>query len=230
MNKLYIRARSVARQLGLQRLYYKLLPSRSYEEKFHKAILESLKAGDIVWDVGANDGFYSKMFSEKTGAGGRVFTFEPTPESHAKLCRLTGAFPWVRNELLAFGDFDGTSLFITSEAHRRNHLQWKAGETAGNNSLQVQVKRGDSYWVSSGTTPNVIKIDVEGFEEEVLAGMDRLLTAPELRAVFVEVHFQILEARGRADAPIRIEKFLRSKGLTIKWIDASHFATQRAST
>jgi len=184
----------------------------------------------MVWDVGANNGFYAKMFGEKTGAGGRVFAFEPTPESHTELCRQTEAYPWVRNELLALGDFDGTSLFITSEAHRRNHLQWNASETEGHNSLQVQVKRGDSYWVSSGTTPNVIKIDVEGFEEEVLAGMDLLLSAPELRAVFVEVHFQILEARGRADAPIRIEKFLRSKGLTIKWIDASHFATQRVNT
>jgi hypothetical protein len=59
--------------------------------------------------------------------------------------------------------------------------------------------------------------------------MDHLLAAPELRAVFVEVHFRILEERGRADAPVRIEKLLRAKGLRPKWVDPSHIAAERIS-
>ena len=229
MNKLYIRARSVGRRLGLQRLYYRVFPRRQYEEKFHEAILAALQTGDVVWDIGANDGFYAKIFCEKTGAGGRVFAFEPAPESHAVLSRETEAYPWAQNELMALGDFDGTSVLVQSEAHRRNHLQRDAGEATGANSVQVQVRSGDSYWTSSGITPHVIKIDVEGFEEEVLAGMDRLLAAPSLRAVFVEVHFRLLEERGRADAPVRMEKLLRRKGLQPKWVDESHIAATRVN-
>jgi hypothetical protein len=93
--------------------------------------------------------------------------------------------------------------------------------------MEVRVMRGDSYWRASGITPNGIKIDVEGFEEEVLAGMEGLLAEPELRAVFVEVHFQKLEERGRAEAPLRIEKLLRSKGLRPRWVDASHIVAKR---
>jgi hypothetical protein len=87
--------------------------------------------------------------------------------------------------------------------------------------------RGDSYWATSGITPNLLKIDVEGFEEEVLAGMKSLLAAPELRAVFLEVHFAILESRGRSDAPLRIEKLLRDNGLIPNWVDGSHIVAKR---
>lgn len=224
-----IRARSIGRRLGLQRIYYRLLPHRNYEEKFHEAILAALKAGDVAWDIGANQGFYAKIFCEKTGSGGRVFAFEPTPDSFAELCRHTAGYSWIRNEMVAMGDFDGATQMVVGEAHRRNHLQWNAGESTEANGVQVQVISGDSYRAASGNTPNVVKIDVEGFEEEVLAGMDHLLAAPELRAVFVEVHFRILEERGRADAPVRIEKLLRAKGLRPKWVDPSHIAAERIS-
>jgi hypothetical protein len=76
-------------------------------------------------------------------------------------------------------------------------------------------------------TPNLLKIDVEGFEEEVLKGMELLLAAPQVRAIFLEVHFEILESRGRSEAPLRIEKLLRSNGLMPRWVDSSHIVAKR---
>ena len=230
MNNLVIKARSIGRRVGLRRLYYRIFPRRTYEGKFHNAIFEELQAGDLVWDVGANVGLYTKMFAEKTGATGRVFAFEPAPKPYSELCRQTREYPWVRNEQLALSDSDGASQLVVYEAETHStfhHLRWEAEETTMASSVEVKVMRGDSYWSSSRMTPNVLKIDVEGFEEEVLAGMNGLLAAPELRAVFVEVHFQILEERGRAKAPLRIEKLLRSKGLRPTWVDGSHIAAKR---
>ena len=57
--------------------------------------------------------------------------------------------------------------------------------------------------------------------------MSELLAAPELRAVFLELHFQFLEERGRAGAPIRIEEQLRGKGFRPRWVDRSHIAAKR---
>jgi FkbM family methyltransferase len=227
MNKLLIRVRSVGRRVGLQRLYYRLFAHRDYEQRFHEAILADLRPGDVAWDVGANRGFYSKIFCEKTGPNGRVFAFEPGPESYAELSRQTVEFPWMHAEQMALGDFDGTSVFVVGASHTQNHLQRNGVEATRANSVEVPVSRGDSYWSVSGVTPNVMKIDVEGFEEEVLAGMGDLLAVPALRAVFVEVHFRVLEERGRADAPVRIEKLLRGKGLRPKWVDPSHIAAIR---
>jgi FkbM family methyltransferase len=230
MNSLMIKARSIARRVGLKRLYYRVFPLRDYEEEFHNAIFEELNAGDLVWDVGANVGFYTKIFAEKVGSGGKVVAFEPAPETYNELCRQTSKYPWVKNERLALSDSDGVSQMVVYDAaidSTFHHLQWDAGDTTTTNVVDVKVMCGDSYWSQSGKTPNLLKIDVEGFEEEVLAGMNGLLAAPELRAVFLEVHFQVLEDRGRAEAPIRIEGQLRQKGFRPKWVDRSHIVAKR---
>jgi FkbM family methyltransferase len=232
MNALLIKVRSVARKMRLTRLYHELsyrlsFRRKDYEEKFHDAMLTELRPGDIVWDIGANRGFYTQIFCEKVGAEGEVIAFEPTPEVYLELCSQTGRFKWVRNEQKALSDFDGTALFLVgSEYSRGNHLNFSEPAT-GMEGVEVEVLRGDSYWKQLGKTPNLIKIDVEGFEEEVIIGSERLLSAPELRGIFVEVHFNVLERRGRAMAPARIEKTLRGKGFQPKWVDRSHIVALR---
>jgi FkbM family methyltransferase len=224
MNKYWILARSLGRRFGLQHIYYRFFAPADYEANFHSAILEVIRSGDVAWDIGANHGYYSKIFCEKTGATGKVFAFEPAPDSFADLKLETAGFPWMHVEQAAVGDFDGTSRFVIESSDRISHLDHSNSAPATESSIDVKVTRGDSYWKATGITPNIIKIDVEGFEEEVLQGMDGLLSAPELRAIFIEVHFRVLEQRGKAEAPIRIEKLLQSKGLTTKWVDPSHIS------
>ena len=231
MNGLLIQLRSVARKTKITRLYHHIayrlsLREHGYEEKFHEAMLAELRPGDIVWDIGANCGVYTQIFCEKVGSGGHVIAFEPTPDVYRELCSQTGGFNWVRNEQKAVSDFDGSAFFEMSGVSRGNHLSATLPAN-GASSVEVEVIRGDSYWKKSGKTPNLIKIDVEGFEEEVIVGSGELLLAPELRGIFVEVHFSVLEKRGRATAPLRIEKTLRGKGFTPKWVDRSHIVALR---
>ncbi len=226
MNKLVIKARSIARRVGLTRLYYRLAPARAYEERFQSAILTELQPGDLLWDIGANIGLYTRIFAEKTGQTGRVYAFEPIPPLYLELCSRTSEFPWVKNEQIALSDFDGSSRMLKGKTDRLGHLESFAGEADHADSFDVTVMRGDTYCEAS-ETPNLVKIDVEGFEEEVLAGMSHLLAALELRAVFLEVHFAILESRGRSEAPMRIEKLLHSKGLIPQWVDSSHIVAKR---
>ena len=228
MNKAIIKARSIARRIGLKRLYYRFVPERTYEEKFQHEISAELRQGDVVWDVGANLGYYTNIFAEKTGNTGRVFAFEPVAHTYEELRRQTRNYPWVQNEQIALSDFDGSSRLLVPESDTVGHLETFVGEQCTGISVEVPVMCGDSYWAKSGITPNLLKIDVEGFEEEVLLGMKSLLAAPELRAVFLEVHFEILESRGRSDAPLRIEKLLRLNGLTPNWVDGSHIVAKRA--
>lgn len=229
MNKLTIKARSIARRTGLTQLYYRWVPRGGYEEKFQNAIMAELQPGDLLWDIGANVGLYTRIFAEKAGETGRVYAFEPIPTLYGELCRRTTEFPWVKNEQIALSDFDGSSRMLKGKTDRLGHLETYAGEADAADSFDVKVMRADSYIEASKTIPNLIKIDVEGFEEEVLAGMTRLLAAPELRAVFLEVHFAILESRGRSEAPVRLEKLLRSQGLIPQWVDNSHIVAKRQS-
>src|SRR5262249_15643989 len=100
--------------------------------------------------------------------------------------------------------------------------------TSSATSTKVRVARAESL-VASGEAmaPNVMKIDVEGFEEEVVDGALALLRRRDLRAVFVEVHFGILEQRGRKHAPSSLVERVHQWGLTTKWLSGSHLAGLR---
>ncbi|HVI77249.1 MAG TPA: FkbM family methyltransferase, partial [Candidatus Acidoferrum sp.] len=74
--------------------------------------------------------------------------------------------------------------------------------------------------------PTVVKVDVEGYEVEVIRGMHEVLN--HVRALFLEVHFQILEDRGMRLAPATLVRDLKRLGFSkITWPDASHIAAFR---
>ena len=84
MNTANIILRSYSRKLGLIGVInffrFKILKlSRVYEEKFSQALLSNVRPGDIVWDIGANLGFYTQQFLERVGTSGRIVAFEPAP-------------------------------------------------------------------------------------------------------------------------------------------------------
>jgi hypothetical protein len=75
----------------------------------------------------------------------------------------------------------------------------------------------------------VVKLDVEGFELDVLRGLGALLRSPELRTLGIEVHFGILQERGIGDAPRRLERLLCEAGFRCAWTDPSHVIASRAA-
>jgi FkbM family methyltransferase len=228
MNPLLIKARSIARKTGVISIINRLRPARSYEEHFHDALVKAVQPGDVVWDVGANIGLYTEQFCEWVGKDGFVVAFEPGVEACAEIRARLPDCPWLQVENAALGETDATGRLVIEAGSVDNHVATDAdAANGGANSIPVIISRGDTARTRLGRTPNVIKVDVEGFEEEVLLGMGDVLTSRELRKVLVEVHFLKLEKRGRATAPVRIEKLLKSSGFTTKWVDASHLVASR---
>ncbi len=199
---------------------------RKYESQFQEALLAEVKSGDVVRDVGANVGEYTKLFADAVGAGGSVVAIEPTPGS-AQRCRDLIARHGYQNLVVvevALSDAPGEAfLHIDGLTATTNRLC-----TDPTDGICVAVTTGDALLEQLGQLPTVIKVDVEGFEVEVLRGMRRvILAAPALRSVFVEVHFGLLESKGVKDGGRQIVDLLTGAGFTTHWLDFSHVMGRR---
>jgi len=188
-----------------------------YEDKFAAALLGSVRTNDCVWDVGANVGFYTEKLSKLARF---VVAFEPISNNFQQI--KARHLPNVNSQRLALGDTQ-TQLSMSKNAQYSSIVAspYIPGDTMRE---MVTLVPGDS--LTDLPKPNVVKIDVEGYEPEVIRGMPNVLRS--VRAAFVEVHFAILENRGLLQAPSEIVAELKSLGFTmIKWVDASHIMALR---
>lgn len=192
---------------------------RGYERRVSKAIARLPRRGDCAWDVGANMGLYTRQFLDRVGPSGRVVAFEPLPACSEQLRRLAPK-PQLTVVEAALTASNGRMPFT---AAGENGEESSIGE--GSDGFTVRIARGDSMLAEGIPRPDVIKIDVEGFESNVLDGMPVALRTA--RAVIVEVHFQALRRRGQAREPIRIRALLRDQGFEVRWLDTSHLIATR---
>jgi FkbM family methyltransferase len=231
-NPFLIWLRSAVRSTGILRpvvLSYRRWFGRGYEHQFDTYMLSKIASNDVVWDVGANVGHFTERFLNAVGKNGKVVAFEPSPTAQTQLRQRfqNTKHPNVMIEEIALGNSNGTVAFWYSPDLDRSVTDG-IGFKDGAVSTNVEVITGDSYLKShSSLAPNCIKIDVEGFESDVLNGMDTVLNTPQLRAIFVEVHFEHSARRGLTDAPGLVAGILKQHGFAIKWVDPSHIVAER---
>ncbi len=225
-----LKLRRMGQQIGVLRpmlRLYRRTFNVSYEEGFDREVLKRVVPGDVVWDIGANVGFFTAKFAEKVGQDGRVLAFEPSPSTLAILRSRCGDLPNVEFVNIALSDADGSAQFHESGTAGDPNNGLFQPDVSGI-TVNVAVRRGDSLCAErDDIVPTRIKIDVEGFEKEVLDGLSATLRSPRVRDVFVEVHFQILASRGLADAPAYINRLLTRCGFHVAWVDPSHLIASR---
>jgi FkbM family methyltransferase len=195
-----------------------------YEEAFGQRLLGAIGPDSVVWDVGANVGLYTRQFVE---AGARsVIAFEPAPESVAILQKEFAGVSRVTVMPVALASQGGTAAFSSYGSSVTNSLVEGTDETRP--TVEVRVMRADEAQREFGLDmPTVMKIDVEGFEVDVIRGLGAILDSPSLRHVFVEVHFRALNRRGLDDGPNEMVSRLEKAGFSIDWLDLSHLCAVR---
>lgn len=226
-NPIAIKARSFARNLGLTRMIGKFLQSERYEQAFDDAMFAEISPGDVVWDVGANIGYYSKKFAEAAGPGGKVFAFEPFPLTIERLQSETTGYETIEVVPMALASQCG-AMHMQIGGDELGATNKVVGKGATEGIIEIEAISGDALISRSDMQcPNILKIDTEGFELDVLQGMRSLLNRQEIRALFIEVHFGNLAERGMSNAPAKIEEILSVSGYRLRWLDASHLAAYR---
>jgi FkbM family methyltransferase len=148
----------------------------------------------VIYDVGANVGTWT-LLAKALYPEAQVHAFEPLPVHVAKFRELTRGLPRVQLHEIGLGsasvktvmrvtDFsDASSLLPLTDAGK---TQWDLKQVA---EIPVQIERLDD-WVASRqlASPDLIKMDVQGFELEVLRGATRCLT--NAKWVLLEASFK----------------------------------------
>jgi len=152
-----------------------LLADGKWEAGQTEVLRSLLREGATFVDVGANIGYYSVLAARIVGPRGRVFAFEPSPRNFAFLERnVTANFH--RNVALiskAVSDCCGTTQFEIDPASSGTHRVSVSG--ARPNSILVETTSLDEYFVAGDVRIDLIKMDAEGAEPLILAGMQRAI-------------------------------------------------------
>lgn len=141
------------------------------------AALATAHQFDAFLDIGANTGFYSVMMVLKHLCP-RVIAFEPDPGNYARLVanlKLNRIADRVETVPIALGDREGEARLYEGGSHNRGESTIAVPEqTPQDKSHLVRVARFDDLYAFNGQRL-LLKIDVEGYEFEVLSGMERTL-------------------------------------------------------
>jgi FkbM family methyltransferase len=145
-----------------------------YDRRELDLVREHLGDGDFV-DVGAHVGLYT--VAAALHGPGRVLAFEPNPSAREQLGENL-ALNECANVLvvpMAVGDAPGAALLHVPMTPDPSFSSLAGGRFAEGEPIDVEVTTVDSEVEAAGLAPSVVKIDVEGGELAVVAGMQRTL-------------------------------------------------------
>jgi len=168
----------------------------SYEARETAVLRRQLKADDICIDVGANIGYYTTLMA-KYAREGQVHAFEPVPMNwHILNCNLqANALINVVPNLFALGADSGEVIFSVSRDGAYSSLR-PTGREIELEVIKSKVMPLDDYILDHQLSKvDFIKADVEGAEEMVLLGSEKLLCDPVKRPRLIMLELYDLNLR-----------------------------------
>jgi FkbM family methyltransferase len=192
------------------------------EPLIQEVFAEHVRSGGVVWDIGANIGFYSLIASRLVGDG-RVVAFEPLPSNQDAIRRNLALNEISNVELVgvALGDQEGRAELEIHASPTWAKLDTsadtgfqQASDVSGR--LEVQVSTIDSQ-LGHLSAPDLVKMDIEGAEVAALRGASTLLS--EHRPIL------ICEFHGTNRA---VAELLESHGYELRTVEAPDVPPQDA--
>ncbi len=151
------------------------------EIRLARFLINNLKAGDTFCDVGAHFGYFSLLASQLVGETGKVVAFEASLSTFGILEKNVAPYPNTTPLHRAASSEDTTLTFHEFPALYSEYNSLTPDVAAGwmkknpSRPIKVQGVRLADYFRKEGIRPKIIKVDVEGAEPQVLAGLEPYL-------------------------------------------------------
>ena len=187
---------------------------------YQRLLAATVKPGATVIDGGAHIGVYSLIAAAAAGPTGRVLAFEPDPynlaalRANARRAQRSGSAP-IEVVAKALADGPGRTTFLQSSGTISGSLADRDGSGLAR-ALEVELTSIDDE-LPVAPASLVVKLNVEGAEQRVLAGMQRTLAGCPDIALFVELNPKALRAAGTD--PGELVARLEGLGFTLQSID-----------
>lgn len=158
-----------------------------------KEIINILKKDDVVVEIGANIGYYALIESKIIGKKGKIYAIEPSAKN-VKMLKKNIELNSAQNiEVfeLAIGDRNANEKMNIS-----THSNWNSLVKQRNKNviaqIEVKVLTLDRFLIGK-KMPDFIRMDVEGYEYNIIKGMKNMLKSKTPLKLFVELHPHIME-------------------------------------
>lgn len=199
----------------IPKIYLACLGFRRHYNCEKAAYLKLIRPGFIVVEVGANEGYFTRLFGNLVGISGRVVAFEPITKTRERLIDNVNNIESVKVLPYAISDKAGDfSMFIPGSTHGQASLrkhsdpEWgQEGVTYTENVQCSPLSQLDD--IKCLDKIDFMKVDAEGAELEVLKGAQDILER-EHPILHLEIEERWMKSFGYGAA--EIESFLRGIG------------------
>ncbi|MEO8471020.1 MAG: FkbM family methyltransferase [Chryseolinea sp.] len=182
---------------GVERKLYRF---GSYEKGTLNILNLFLREGDVFVDVGANIGLMTVYAATKVGSRGRVLSFEANPDTkrildeNVELNRLDN----VTTFGFALGSAAGTSILYSNLSINRGSASLNKLDEQSQ-QYSIEIRRLDNVQEAKRDL-KLMKVDVEGWELEVMKGSGSILSSPSAPGLVVECNTLTSSIGGKTSA------------------------------
>jgi len=194
-----------------------------WEPHVTQALRDHLRPGMVFYDVGANIGYDALLAARLVGPRGSVVAFEPNPAVARRLREHVAINRQSQVEVVEAcvvpGDETSVSLYLPPADRIQNPGRATVLPERGFSPVRCRALRIDDRLAGELPVPDAVKIDVEGFELDVLRSMRSVIEGDRPLVLFLEVTI----AEGRPDPSL---EYLARHGFRIERMSEPYFLTR----
>jgi len=154
----------------------------------------SKQLGMIIAEIGANIGYYALLEASIIGEKGKIYAIEPFPLNFdilKKNIKLNSFDKIIEPYNLAISNYSGKEkLYITSKHNLCNMLATESSEF-----IEIKTETLDDF-IKNKQKPNLIRMDIEGYEYYVIEGMKNTMKQCNPCKIFIEIHPYQMNQKG----------------------------------
>lgn len=156
--------------------------------------LDRLSSNDVFYDIGSFRGAYAAAAKAARGESVEVHLFEPIPENLRAIETISRLNQFEKFRIVPSAVGSGSA--VKGVFNETDRMLRDGDASNATSQMEIPATTLDAYSEKSGRPPSIIKIDVDGFELQVLQGGINCLTEFRPR-LWIELHPAYLAAQGQ---------------------------------